>query len=167
MSYFIDLKIHIIATMLTQQYTEKSYCKIKRWLLEAFKYTFGSPVPFINWPYKYNYCDFRYIELFLDDKRLNQSNKVDLAFYWSVLKDMGYDVVSVYQTLLQDMNIIERQWEDVHVSDMMWRGILLVGYIRWLSIGRCWRTWDTMWSVCTKLCYRTWTSWRDSGKMYM
>ncbi|KAK3101125.1 hypothetical protein FSP39_001142 [Pinctada imbricata] len=58
----------------------------------------------------------RYIEYFLDDSKLNQSNKLDLAFYWSVLKESGHSIVRKYEGLLQDLDIMERQWTPVQPS---------------------------------------------------
>jgi hypothetical protein len=64
-------------------------------------------------------CDFyRMIEGFLDEKRQNPSNKLDLAFFWSLVKEDGKDVCSMYQKLLIRLGIMEEEREDVLIDQV-------------------------------------------------
>ncbi|XP_022299970.2 tetratricopeptide repeat protein 41-like isoform X2 [Crassostrea virginica] len=53
------------------------------------------------------------IEGFLDEKRQNPSNKLDLAFFWSLVKEEGKDVCSMYQKLLIRLGIMEEEKEEI------------------------------------------------------
>lgn len=56
------------------------------------------------------------IEGFLDDKRQNPSNKLDLAFFWSLVKEEGKDVCTMYQKLLIRLGIMEEEREEVYIE---------------------------------------------------
>nr|XP_022299793.1 uncharacterized protein LOC111108304 isoform X1 [Crassostrea virginica] len=53
------------------------------------------------------------IDGFLDEKRQNPSNKLDLAFFWSLVKEEGKDVCSMYQKLLIRLGIMEEEKEEI------------------------------------------------------
>lgn len=58
------------------------------------------------------------IEGFLDDKRQNPSNKLDLAFFWSLVKEEGKDVCTMYQKLLIRLGIMEEEREEVYIEQV-------------------------------------------------
>lgn len=62
----------------------------------------------------------RMIEGFLDDKRQNPSNKLDLAFFWSLVKEEGKDVCTMYQKLLIRLGIMEEEREEVY-TEQVWQ----------------------------------------------
>ncbi|XP_061187631.1 uncharacterized protein LOC133195719 isoform X1 [Saccostrea echinata] len=53
------------------------------------------------------------IEGFLDERRQNPSNKLDLAFFWSLIKEDGKDVCTMYQKLLMRLGIMEEEREEI------------------------------------------------------
>lgn len=58
------------------------------------------------------------IEGFLDDKRQNPSNKLDLAFFWSLVKEEGKDVCTMYQKLLIRLGIMEEEREEIYIEQV-------------------------------------------------
>ena len=65
------------------------------------------------------------IEGFLDEKRQNPSNKLDLAFFWSLVKEEGKDVCSMYQKLLIRLGIMEEEKEEIFHEQVRWKALLL------------------------------------------
>ncbi|XP_048741170.2 uncharacterized protein LOC125655060 isoform X3 [Ostrea edulis] len=55
------------------------------------------------------------IEGFLDEKKQNPSNRLDLAFFWSLVKEDGKDVCTMYQKLLIRLGIMEEEREEVQL----------------------------------------------------
>ena len=64
------------------------------------------------------------IEGFLDEKRQNPSNKLDLAFFWSLVKEEGKDVCSMYQKLLIRLGIMEEEKEEIFHEQVRVEGIV-------------------------------------------
>ncbi|XP_021370952.1 uncharacterized protein LOC110461680 isoform X2 [Mizuhopecten yessoensis] len=52
------------------------------------------------------------IDGFLNEERQCPSNKLDLAYYWSVLAGQGIDIASTYTQLLTSLGILDNQSED-------------------------------------------------------
>ncbi|KAJ8301148.1 hypothetical protein KUTeg_020135 [Tegillarca granosa] len=52
------------------------------------------------------------IEKMLDNKKLNPSNKLELAYYWSLLKNLDVSAAAEYQKLLMKIGVINTMYPD-------------------------------------------------------